>query len=182
MSYSLTWLPGVLRAAGLKVVEMPGWQMRGHGDMGTVRGVLLHHTAGAIHQNVAKLVDGLIVGRFNPRLEGPLSNLGLMEDGTYYVIAAGRGYHAGAGEWHGITEGNRAFIGIEAANTGVAGDEWDAAQMDAYRRGVAAILKHIGAPAIMAAGHKEYALPRGRKIDPSFDMVAFRRALEPLLA
>jgi hypothetical protein len=26
----------------------------------------------------------------------------------------------------------------------------------------------------MCVGHKEYALPAGRKIDPSFDMIAFR--------
>jgi murein L,D-transpeptidase YcbB/YkuD len=47
--------------------------------------------------------------------------------------------------------------------------------MDAYRRGVAAILKKIYAPEIMCCGHKEYALPKGRKIDPNFDMDDFRR-------
>lgn len=88
------------------------------------------------------------------------------------VVAAGRCNHAGAGTWQGISSGNTYFIGIEAENAGVAGDPWPAVQMEAYARGCAAILKHIGAPAIMCAGHKEYA--PGRKIDPSFDMNAFR--------
>ena len=47
--------------------------------------------------------------------------------------------------------------------------------MDAYRRGVAAILKHIRAKPIMCCGHREYALPVGRKPDPTFNMNVFRR-------
>ena len=34
---------------------------------------------------------------------------------------------------------------------------------------------------IMAAGHKEYALPAGRKIDPSFDMGLFRTAVAQIM-
>ncbi len=180
MTYSLTWLPGVLRGVGLKVVEVSGWESRGHGDMGAVRGVLLHHCAGPLHQSVASMEKILIDGR--PDLAGPLAQLGLQEDGTYYVIAAGKAWHAGPGAWQGVTAGNSSFIGIEAVNTGLPGDPWDTPQMDAYLRGVAAILKHIGAPAIMAAGHKEYALPKGRKSDPSFNCVAFRAGVSALLA
>jgi N-acetyl-anhydromuramyl-L-alanine amidase AmpD len=69
----------------------------------------------------------------------------------------------------------RAFIGIEAENVGDGSDPWPDVQMEAYAKGVAAILCHIGASSIMAVGHKEYALPPGRKIDPSFNMVAFRQ-------
>jgi murein L,D-transpeptidase YcbB/YkuD len=54
--------------------------------------------------------------------------------------------------------------------------------MDAYRRGVAAILKKIGANALMVCGHKEYALPQGRKIDPSFDMDDFRLQVAAIMA
>jgi len=54
--------------------------------------------------------------------------------------------------------------------------------MDAYRRGVAAILKKIRANAIMAAGHKEYALPLGRKNDPTFDMNEFRSQVAAIMA
>ncbi len=54
--------------------------------------------------------------------------------------------------------------------------------MTAYKRGCAAILTHIGAKPIMCAGHKEYALPHGRKDDPDFDMVAFRTDVAALMA
>ncbi len=103
-------------------------------------------------------------------LPGPLSQLGLGRDGTFYVIAAGRANHAGRGEWRGVVNGNSNFIGIEAENTGRDNDlPWPEVQIDAYQRGVAAILKHIGRGEEFCAGHKEYALPRRRKVDPRFD-------------
>lgn len=175
MTYSLLWLPQVLRDAGLEVIEHPGWQSRGHGDMGKVQGVLCHHTGGPLTGEISD-INVLVDGR--PDLAGPLSHLGLGRSGTFYVIAAGKGWHAGAGNWQGVTDGNSHFIGIEAENTGetsgARADPWPEVQVDAYARGCAAILKHIGAQAIMAAGHKEFALPKGRKSDPSFDMTAFR--------
>ena len=87
----------------------------------------------------------------------------LARDGTYFVIAAGLAYHAGAGSYAGVSNGNACFIGIEAENTGLDDDSWPDVQMEAYRRGVAALLKQIGADHSLAIGHKEYA-PR-RKID-----------------
>lgn len=170
MTYSLTWLPGVLRAAGLRVVEQPGWQTRGNGDMGKVQFVLCHHTAEKIDSDMKPELRILTEGR--PDLRGPLAQLGLGQDGTYYMIAAGLAYHAGAGSWKGITSGNAHSIGIEAENNGL-GEPWPDVQMDAYARGCAAILKHIHAGVDMCVGHKEWAPTR--KIDPSFDMVAFRQ-------
>ncbi|MEO7689629.1 MAG: N-acetylmuramoyl-L-alanine amidase [Sphingomonas sp.] len=178
MAFALTWLPDVLKAAGLNVEVQPGWETRGIGDMGIVRGVMCHHTAGPATGNMPCL--GVITnGR--PDLRGPLSQLGLGRDGTYYVIAAGKAQHAGKGRWQGVTTGNTNFIGIEAENRGIAADPWPAVQMDAYRRGVAAILGKIGVGAIMCCGHKEYALPLGRKSDPSFDMIDFRARVAALL-
>lgn len=175
MTFSLLWLPQVLRDAGLEVLEHAGWQTRGHGDMGKVQGVLCHHTCGPLHGDLPD-INVLVQGR--PDLGGPLCNLGLGRSGKYYMIAAGAGWHAGRGNWQGVTNGNTQLIGIEAENTGETkgprAEPWPDVQMQAYRRGCAAILKHIGAKPIMAAGHKEYALPKGRKDDPSFDMAAFR--------
>lgn len=179
MTYSLTWLADTLRAAGLAVAEEPGWKSRGRGEMGQVKGVLLHHTAGPLKGNAPSL-NLIVNGR--PDLAGPLSQLFLARDGTFHVVAAGRCNHAGAGNYRGITTGNTNFIGIEAENAGTAADPWPERQMDAYERGVAAILRHVGAPWYMAAGHKEYALPPGRKIDPSFDMGKFRDAVAQLIA
>lgn len=178
-AFSLTWLPQVLLDAGLKVAEQPGWETRGHGDVRNVRGVICHHTAGPASGNMPSL---RIVTEGRPGLSGPLSQLCLGRDGTFYVVAAGRAHHAGGGDWQGVTSGNTSFIGIEAENTGRADDAWPPAQMDAYRRGVAAILTKIRADASMCCGHKEFALPQGRKIDPLFDMDAFRREVAAIMA
>lgn len=178
MTFSLTWLPGVLKASGLKVASVEGWEMRGIGEMGKVVGVICHHTATAAPGNMPTL-DLLIKGRSD--LSGPLAQLGLGRDGTYYVIAAGRCNHAGQGSWQGVETGNSSFIGIEAENSGLAGEPWPAVQLDAYRRGVAAILKYVGRGVEFCAGHKEYALPSGRKSDPSFDMSAFRASVAAIL-
>lgn len=179
MTFSLTWLPGVLRAAGLRVVEQPGWQTRGHGDVGKTQFILCHHTAAKIGTSTKTTLDLITYGR--PDLKGPLSQLFLSKDGTFYVVAAGVGYHAGAGNWQGITTGNSSSIGIEADNNGI-GEPWPEVQMEPYARGCAAILKHIKAPPIMCAGHKEYALPKGRKIDPNFDMDKFRERVSSVMA
>lgn len=186
MAFSLIWLAKVLRDAGLKVAEQPGWETRGIGDIGPVKGVICHHTAGGRTGNMPSLgtiTHGRAASAGTPALPGPLSQLGLGRDGTFYVVAAGRANHAGKGKWEGLTTGNSNFIGIEAENTGLANDRpWPDVQMDAYRRGVAAILGHIDAEAIMCCGHKEYALPPGRKPDPSFDMDQFREGVKAILA
>ena len=178
MTFSLTWLPEVLEKAGLKVAETPGWRTRGRADMGRVRGVMCHHTANPHRGNMPTL-NLLMHGR--PDLPGPLCQLGLGRDGTYYVVAAGRANHAGRGAWEGVTTGNSSFIGIEAEHSGDPKDPWPPEQVDAYHRGVAAILKHVGANANMCCGHKEYALPPKRKCDPTFDMPAFRSAVGEFL-
>lgn len=176
MAFKLTWLSTVLQNAGLKVAEVDGWQNRGRREIGSVRGVICHHTGGPKSGNMPSL-NLLIRGRND--LPGPLAQLGLGRDGTFFVIAAGRCNHAGKGEWQSLTDGNGQFIGIEAENTG--SEPWPEVQLDAYHRGVAAILKHIGEPAIMCCGHKEYA-PK-RKPDPHIiDMQDFRKQVAAIIA
>lgn len=174
-----TWLADVLRAAGCSVVEAPGWKDAGVGALATVSGVILHHTAGPATGNSPSLS---LVQHGRPGLAGPLSQLFLARDGTFHVLAAGRANHAGRGEWNGITAGNSRMIGIEAENAGTGKDPWPDAQMHAYVIGVAAILQHIDAFPRMACGHKEYALPKGRKIDPTFDMDDFRDEVAKVMA
>jgi peptidoglycan hydrolase-like protein with peptidoglycan-binding domain len=151
--------------------------------MGTIKGVICHHTAGVKTGNMPSL-SVLVDGRSD--LPGPLSQLGLGRDGTFYIIAAGKANHAGTGSWQGLTTGNTNFIGIEAENTGInkpgdpKHDPWPAVQLDAYRRGVAAILKHVGQGTIMCCGHKEYA--PGRKPDPhTLDMNQFRNEVGAIM-
>ncbi|NQE89625.1 N-acetylmuramoyl-L-alanine amidase [Nocardia terpenica] len=169
------WLADVLRAEGLNVIEHDGWRDRGHGDFGDLRGVLCHHTAGGGTN------DWKIVQYGRPDLEGPLAQLVLERDGTFRVIAAGVCWHAGRGSWSDWPTNNANFhtIGIEAVNNGV-GQPWPAVQLDAYQRGVAAILRRIGRNADDCAGHKEYSSEG--KIDPAgIDMNAFRRDVQAII-
>jgi hypothetical protein len=177
MAFALTWLPGVLLEAGLKVAEVEGWQSRGRAEMGRVLGVMLHHTAGPRQGNMPSL-NTLVKGRSD--LAGPLAQLGLGRDGTWYVIAAGRANHAGDGIWNGARTGNSNFIGIECENSGEQTDPWPEVQMLALRQGVAALLKHTNRAADWCCGHREYAPTR--KPDPRWDVAAFRHELAALLS
>jgi len=164
-------LPQVLLRAGVKVSEHPGWKTRGRGVL-NIKGIICHHTASQPGKNAPSL--GTVVnGRSD--LPGPLCQILLGRDGTAYIVSAGRANHAGRGIWHGITNGNGEMLGIEAENSGV-GEPWPEKQVEAYVRICAAICvwKKFGAE--MVAGHKEYALPKGRKPDPNhgFNMVDFR--------
>ena len=179
MAHSLIWLPHILKSAGLKVALCDGWEERSKKDVGPIVGVICHHTAGQLNGNMPSLHT---VTHGRPDLSGPLAQLGLGRDGTYYVIAAGRANHAGAGIWKGFTNGNSNFIGIEAENTGLANDfPWPDVQLKAYHRGVAAILKYVGRSAEYCAAHKEYARPLGRKNDPFFNMQEFREAVAAIM-
>lgn len=163
----LTDLASVLRAAGLKVEEVPGWKTRGHGQMTAVETIVCHHTAGPKTGNYPSLGT---VRDGRKGLAGPLAQLGLGRDGTVYVIAAGVCYHAGVvfekyqDNWHAI--------GIEAEATGT--DPWPIAQITAYAKTCAALRKRYDIPNGRVLGHKEVAKPKGRKPDPNFDMDAFR--------
>lgn len=161
----LTWIPEVLRDAGLVVVEYDGWRTRTTRASGlTVEGVVCHHTATGPNVSNTAVARLLAVGRSD--LRGPLAQLGLDRDGHFWMIAAGRCNHNGYGTW-----GNNS-IGIEAYNDG-RGEAWPAVQIDAYERGCAALLAHLNFPIARCRGHKE--TDPGRKIDPrGIDMTAFR--------
>jgi hypothetical protein len=166
----LTWMADVLRDAGLPVREIPGWKTRGHGAMGQVLGVVCHHTAGSA-KGLYPSENVVVNGRTG--LAGPLCNLGLDRAGTWIIVAAGQGWHAGTG---GVSwcpnNGNARLIGVEAESVGNR-DDWTPVQRANYPRGVAALLAHLRLGSYRAIGHKEWA--PGRKPDPAFwDMTQFR--------
>ena len=179
MTYSLTWLPAVLKAAGLKVIETQGWKTRGHGEINPIKMIICHHTATPGRSNAPSLSE-VTLGR--PDLAGPLAQLLLARDGTYYVIAAGKCWHAGAGFWKGITQGNSCAIGIEAENSGYIkgpnAEPWNDIQMAAYAKGCAALADYTKIGTDMVIGHKEWSPTR--KIDPTFLMPEFRRRVDTL--
>ncbi len=156
----LTWLADALRAGGCRVREEPGWRTRGHGGMVAVRGLLVHHTGSAAMPGARNVVRD---GRSD--LPGPLAQLTLDPDGTFSVIAAGQCWHPGRG---GPLldcprdSGSPYLIGIEGVSNG---SYWTDAQRQEYPRGVAALLRRLGARSAegWVAEHAEWA--PGRKPD-----------------
>jgi hypothetical protein len=123
-----TYLPSntadILRDAGLKVVEVPGWKTRGRppstGSFNPV-GVLNHHTgASALGKTMAWIMDYVkwlfLIGRPSDGLPPPLCQMALGRDGTVYLGAAGRANHAGKARARGTVaagDGNSMYVGIE---------------------------------------------------------------------
>lgn len=166
----LLWLAEDCLSAGLKVVQVAGWQGRGEEFPSIPNTVLCHHTA------TPKAAKGdlptqkiLVSGR--PDLSGPLCQVALGRNGTVYIVASGKANHAGKGAWRGITSSAQT-IGVEAEHDGVS--PWPAKQYDAYVQLVAVLLRGLGQKADRCCGHREWALPAGRKTDPTFDMDRFR--------
>lgn len=172
MSYSLaTRLERAVKNSGLNYKKVSGWASRGHGAMGTIQSVMCHHTAGPASGNTPSL-NVVTYGR--PGLSGPLAQLFLARDGTPYLVAAGRAYHAGR-----VSSGayqNSHSIGIEAEATGTS--SWPDAQIEAYARLCRALVREFDLPTSRVAGHKEKAVPHGRKIDPNFSMSDFRKKVD----
>lgn len=164
----LLWLADELRAYGLTVVEVTGWQDRARPGAFDPLGVMVHHTAapqGKPFPSLQVCIDG------RTGLAGPLCNVLLARNCTCYVISAGRCNHAGQGRWAGIEDGNRAFLGLEAENDGV-GEPWAPDMLDAFHRATAALCAGLGGSGPVIA-HREWA--PARKTDPKgIDMAHFR--------
>lgn len=191
MAFNLDNMATVLRAAGLKVVETPGWKTRGYAgqDLKACLGVLWHHTATNRIQfagNNMPTLSMLINGRSN--LAGPLCNLGFGRDGTVYIVATGVANHAGAGYLPGVPRdmGNHYLIGIEMESSGIKPWDWTPEQLYWAPRLGAALEKGflMGLPAEkrIQAAHYEYS-SQG-KIDPAGwpgEMDGLRASINALL-
>lgn len=170
----LLWLPEVLRAVGLEVIELDGWRSRGR-DLDVVYGVVVHDTVTTSAWSDAS-VDNLIANG-KPDTPGPLYQLGVDRQARYRLVASGRANHAGYSRpWGNSSLG----IGVYCAG-GLAGREepWSDDQREAVTVGARAILDHLDLgrsdhfnPRV--AGHKEIDT-RG-KVDPyGIDMNGLRR-------
>lgn len=163
------------RKSGLRVVEVAGWRSRtrpGGLTQGAPDGVVVHHT-GTSAAAAGNYPTMAVIRQGHGELSGPLAQLGLGRDGTVYVISAGRCNHAGRTDKTGSSNGFA--IGIEAEHPG--SGLWPEVQYKAYVALCAALAEHYGIPTNMVRGHKEVAVPRGRKTDPTFDMDDFRRSV-----
>ncbi|SDZ59035.1 N-acetylmuramoyl-L-alanine amidase [Saccharopolyspora shandongensis] len=176
MALPLVWLADVLRAAGLRVVETPGWRERtARGTQPRPLGVLNHHTATPTsYARPAPTVQTCINGR--PDLDGPLCHAVIGYDGTVHLIAAGRANHAGKAKASGPNpggDGNALYVGFEWDYHGV-NQSPSPEQYTAAVRATRAVLAKLGRPAEAARGHRETSVTG--KIDPGHvDLDQFRR-------
>jgi hypothetical protein len=150
----LTWLASELRDAGLRVVEVDGWQTRGSTDFSPV-GVTWHATAGSRKATAEGEVGVILNG--SATAPPPIAQIMLWRDGTLYVCASGRCNHNKVG-WDGPNKGlgNTKLIGIEMSNDNK-GEPWPEVQLDAARRATAVIMRKLGAdPMRRLAAHYEH--------------------------
>lgn len=172
-------LGNILRAAGLTVVEQPGWRTAGHPGTFAPAGIVWHHTGGL---NALPVV---VNGRAD--LAGPLANLYLDHTGTFTVVCAGVAWHAGPGSQHVLddirngvppagdaaalglpddcSDGNHYLLGIEVENLGTADDPYPKAQIDALVAGSAALCRALGFDQTHCVHHREWT---ARKVDMSY--------------
>lgn len=180
------WLPEVLRAEGLVCDVLDGAYTRGHGDFGEIWGVTGHHTGDE------PPYDSGPWGIANHPELGLCSQLYLSRSGKFTLCGVGIAWHAGNGSWPGLgrNNANEKCIGIEADNSGSEG--WTPVQLDAYQRGVAAILCKLGRNSDRFFGHREWYHGRkisteearrlGGKWDPGgIDLDAFRSNVQNII-
>lgn len=174
-----TFLPEVLRAFGVKVVEAPSWKEYGHGDFGAIQGIIIHHIGSDRYHwsNIQR----------HPTL-GLCSQIHLSREGVATLVGAGIAWHAGRGSYPGwpTNDANRVSIGIEAESNGVSA--WPKEEMEAYHRICAAILWFLGKRATTQTllSHAEYSGHVQGKWDPGVDgkpinMNDFRRRVNEII-
>ena len=174
-----TGLARVAKKTGFPVEEVPGWKNTGHGGMDSCSTIIIHHTAGSNNGKDYNSYGTVKNGR--PGLPGPLAQLGIGRNtGKQIIFAAGRAWHAGkVGK---TAHNNSNAIGIEIENNGV-GEKYSD---NTYNSAVALTGELVKEFKLNVdkdvLGHKEVAVPRGRKIDPSFSMGEFREDVKAYIA
>ena len=110
-----TGLAKRLVEAGLRVIEIGGWQTRGS-DSFNPRGSVNHHTAAGGINPIASL-KYITSGSPIAPLANVMQSRERDENDIFYVIAAGTANHAGKGSWRGLS-GNSSVYGLEIEHNG----------------------------------------------------------------
>ncbi len=185
-------LDDVLRAAGLQVVEVDGWERRARSGnrpyTAVPTHVMVHHTA----SNTSAANDVAYITH-NAQY-APLANILLDRTGVVWLCAAGPTNTNGTGSdtWGGGTPPdsmNACAIGIEIANNGT-GEPYSTPQQRALHTLCVELLKYIGRSSHYLRAHFEWS--PGRKIDPAgsswyavgsdmWNMVAMRSNVQELI-
>ncbi len=132
--------------------------------------IVIHYTAMA---SCAAARARLCDPAFEVSAHWLISETGVVEG---LVPEASRAWHAGAGEWAGVTDVNSASIGIELANTGL--QPFAEPQMTALEGLLAGIMQRWAIPAHRVIAHSDMA--PSRKGDPGARFDWRRLALQGL--
>jgi hypothetical protein len=179
---SIAGIADPLRAAGLAVTELPGWQDRGESD-GDFRplGIIWHHDGMGLGYDSDPTNDDN-VAQFMSQNGNNGAQIWIRRDGNVHLLASGRKWHAGTGAgWNAIpaNDGNTYAVGIETDHT--FGNPWPDAQVDAIITTSAVLAVQYGWDSANMCGHKEYA--PGRKPDPeSVDCGSWRARVAARMA
>lgn len=171
-----------LRAEGVTVVEVGGWETRNRnhkGPWGPVHGVMIHHTVTRGDTKAQTDASVILCRDGHSTLPGPLCHGVIDKQGVVHLVGYGRTNHAGMGDDdveqavinetalpvddEANTDGNRGFYGFECINLGDGEDPWPPAQLLAIEKVSAAICRHHGWGVRSVIGHLEW---QPGKVDP----------------
>jgi N-acetylmuramoyl-L-alanine amidase len=163
--------PGVFKKPPVISAPSPNFNERGGMDIDTI---VLHHTAS---NNGA----GDLAHMRNPKAEVSAHYM-LDRDGKIYQLVNDqkRAWHAGKSELHGVpTDVNGRSIGIEIVNDGSGKTAFTEAQYKALTQLVGYLKQEYKVPMNNIVGHKDVAVPKGRKSDPAsnFDWARLRKGI-----
>jgi N-acetylmuramoyl-L-alanine amidase len=151
--------PGVFKKPPVIAAPSPNFNDRGGKDIDTI---VLHHTAS--NNGQADLAH-----MRNPKSEVSAHYM-LDRDGKIYQLVGDskRAWHAGKSELHGVpTDVNSRSIGIEIVNDGSGKTPFTEAQYKSLTQLVGYLKQEYKVPMNNIVGHKDVAVPKGRKNDPA---------------
>ncbi|RKH52408.1 peptidoglycan recognition protein family protein [Corallococcus llansteffanensis] len=163
--------PGKFTKPAVISAPSPNSDSRNGTDIDTI---VLHHTG----SNNGK---GDLAWMRNPQSKVS-ANYMLDTDGKIYQLVGDekRAWHAGKAELHGVpTDVNARSIGIEIVNDGSGKTAFTDAQYKALTQLVGYLKQEYKVPANNILGHKDVAVPKGRKDDPAanFDWNRLRKGI-----
>ncbi len=168
--------PGKVTKPKVISAPSPNFSSRNGADIDSI---VLHHTASndtaadlrTLRSRAAQVSAHYLIGR----------------DGKIYQLVNDKmkAWHAGVADLHGQTSPsvNERSIGIEITNKGDGKTPFTEAQYRALEKLVPYLAKTYKVPMRNLVGHKDVAIPRGRKVDPAanFDFERIRRATDKVI-